>query len=458
MSKITLTDLVNLENQTTAVNAINTNNSVIELAFDNTLSLDGTAPNQMQANFDMNSHRILNLPEPVSQSEPIRLQDITSLTTTGVVEIANNTVAGNFSGSTATPTGVAVTGTGSVALAISPAFTGTPTAPTATGGTNTTQIATTAFVANAVSGSSSPTITPQGRLSLVTGVPVMTSNQAGATTVYFMPYGGNYIPLYNGSSYTVTTFAELSQTTADATKSPAAVTLNSNYDMFVWNDSGTVRCTRGPAWSSGTTRGTGAGTTELQLVGGLYLNKVAITNGPAANRGTYVGTVRSNASSTIDWIFGTAGAGGVAGVFNVWNAYNRVMVGCTVIDTNAAYTYASGTPRQKDASTGNQISFLVGLAEDVVYVSNSDFITLAAVVGNWANSSIGLDSITASSVFAGFQNVAANTMFTCPSCQKTWYPGLGTHYVASIENSSGTNTFNAQGVNSTLGLTFTFPM
>lgn len=47
----------------------------------------------------------------------------------------------------------AVTGTGSVALAASPALTGTPTAPTATVGTNTTQIATTAFVlANAGSG------------------------------------------------------------------------------------------------------------------------------------------------------------------------------------------------------------------------------------------------------------------------------------------------------------------
>lgn len=41
---------------------------------------------------------------------------------------------------------------GTVALLSSPAFTGTPTAPTATGGTNTTQIATTAFVQSAVSG------------------------------------------------------------------------------------------------------------------------------------------------------------------------------------------------------------------------------------------------------------------------------------------------------------------
>lgn len=39
-----------------------------------------------------------------------------------------------------------VTGTGSNVYSISPAFTGTPTAPTAAGGTNTTQVATTAFV------------------------------------------------------------------------------------------------------------------------------------------------------------------------------------------------------------------------------------------------------------------------------------------------------------------------
>ncbi len=48
-----------------------------------------------------------------------------------------------------------VTGTGSVALAGSPALTGTPTAPTATAGTNTTQLATTAFVQGAVSGAAS---------------------------------------------------------------------------------------------------------------------------------------------------------------------------------------------------------------------------------------------------------------------------------------------------------------
>ncbi len=44
------------------------------------------------------------------------------------------------------------TGTGTIVLSASPALTGTPTAPTASAGTNTTQVATTAFVETAVSG------------------------------------------------------------------------------------------------------------------------------------------------------------------------------------------------------------------------------------------------------------------------------------------------------------------
>ena len=47
---------------------------------------------------------------------------------------------------------VATTGTGNYVLAASPTLTGTPLAPTATNGTNTTQIATTAFVSTLVGG------------------------------------------------------------------------------------------------------------------------------------------------------------------------------------------------------------------------------------------------------------------------------------------------------------------
>ena len=76
MAKVTLDDLANLENEATTVSTVNNNNALIEAALENTLSRDGTSPNTMGANLDMNSNRILNLPAPVNATEPLRLGDI----------------------------------------------------------------------------------------------------------------------------------------------------------------------------------------------------------------------------------------------------------------------------------------------------------------------------------------------------------------------------------------------
>lgn len=78
MAKANLNDLANLQNETTATATINANNAVIETAFNNTLSRDGTAPNQMNAALDMNSNQIYNLPAPSSISSPARLIDVVS--------------------------------------------------------------------------------------------------------------------------------------------------------------------------------------------------------------------------------------------------------------------------------------------------------------------------------------------------------------------------------------------
>lgn len=75
MTKVTLNDVGSLLDATTAVNTINSNSATVETAFDNTLSRDGTTPNQMGASLDMNSNHILNLPQPVNMSEPMRLLD-----------------------------------------------------------------------------------------------------------------------------------------------------------------------------------------------------------------------------------------------------------------------------------------------------------------------------------------------------------------------------------------------
>lgn len=79
MTKLTLQNLESLENQASAISTINENNTAIVAALEKTLSRDGTAPNTMTSNLDMNSYRILNLPYPTSNNEPVRKVDAEEL-------------------------------------------------------------------------------------------------------------------------------------------------------------------------------------------------------------------------------------------------------------------------------------------------------------------------------------------------------------------------------------------
>lgn len=291
-----------------------------------------------------------------------------------------------------------------------------------------------------------PVMQFSGRLTLASGTPIMTSDQTAKTTIYFTPYMGNQIPIYDGTRMVQTEFSELSQATTDATKSPAAVTTNSNYDLFVWNDSGVIRCTRGPAWTSDTARGTGAGTTELEMVKGVYTNKVAITNGPAANRGTYVGTVRSNGSSQIDWKLGSAAAGGGAAWLGVWNMYNRVEVTWNVQDSTDSWTYQSTTWRAMASSSSNRASFVRGLDEDGVIAMSNSWMTSTAA-DNPVNG-LGLDSTSALATNAAPGVVPAGVLSAQGDTRYSGFPGLGFHYLQCIERCTGVSaacTFYGDG-------------
>jgi len=70
--------------------------------------------------------------------------------------------------------------------------------------------------------------TADGRLTLTSGTPVTTSDVTAATTIYYTPYTGNGIALFDGSStWTVRTFSELSL-------SLSGFTANTNYDIFAY--------------------------------------------------------------------------------------------------------------------------------------------------------------------------------------------------------------------------------
>lgn len=91
MSKIALVNIANLQNENTVVNAVNTNNATITSAIDNTLSRNGTQPNEMGSNLDMNSFQIINLPSPSTMNSPARLVDVvTNPTVTPTLPITSN--------------------------------------------------------------------------------------------------------------------------------------------------------------------------------------------------------------------------------------------------------------------------------------------------------------------------------------------------------------------------------
>ena len=71
MAKLSLTNIANLQNESTAVTTLASNNTAVIAAVENTLSRDGTAPNHMNADFDMNSNRILNLIDATTSQEPV---------------------------------------------------------------------------------------------------------------------------------------------------------------------------------------------------------------------------------------------------------------------------------------------------------------------------------------------------------------------------------------------------
>lgn len=60
MAKLTIPPVTSLGNTTSAIGRLNDNSDLIEAAVEKTLSRDGTAPNQMEADFDLNSYDLLN--------------------------------------------------------------------------------------------------------------------------------------------------------------------------------------------------------------------------------------------------------------------------------------------------------------------------------------------------------------------------------------------------------------
>jgi hypothetical protein len=289
-----------------------------------------------------------------------------------------------------------------------------------------------------------PVSPPSGRLTLTSGVPVMTADVAAATTIYYTPYAGNSIPIYNGTVFVPYAFAELS-----LALSATAHIAGGLYDLFVWNNAGTLQLITGPAWSSVSVRAT-----ALAMLSGIYVNAAAMTgiasnNTPVTvpiNQATFLGTFSpAGASGTAGMIMNPAPAsGGSNPRLYLWNMYNRIMISALNSDNGASYTYASNVWRQARGSANNQINLIIGLSEDSFVVSTYHTMSTGAVTGNGGYyGGIAYDTAATADFACQGQTTAAVALAVAGGVTKTYPARQGYHTVVMTEMVyAGTSTYS----------------
>lgn len=283
-------------------------------------------------------------------------------------------------------------------------------------------------------------IPPGARLTLTTALPVTVADVTAAGTVYYALYRNDLAPIYNGTAWAATVFTELSLVLDSDSGHTGYQQLGKNFDLFVVSDAGTLRLGTGPAWTSDTGRGTGAGTTELERKNGIWTNKVSMTlrfgsaSGNtitvAVNQGTYVGTMRASANGQCE--------DSLAKRF-LWNTYNRVPRAMRVTEGTDSWTYTTDTWRQMNGSTANQIAFVRGLDEDAIEAVAAGLATTDSASPVSLYTGIGLDSTTAYSGIPGFESEVSSTVGR-GSIRSSYFgvPGLGYHFLAALERSAAT--------------------
>lgn len=277
-----------------------------------------------------------------------------------------------------------------------------------------------------------------GRLTLTSGTPVLTSTVTAATTLYFTPYNGSKIALYTGSAWEYLDFSEVSL-------SLSGYAANTNFDIWGYNNSGTL-VLESTAWANDTTRAT-----NLQIVNGVWLKNGALTR-------RYLGTIRTTGSNgQTEFSFGSSASGGGAAKLFVWNAQNRVRVSATVNDSTSTWTYTTASWRSTNNSTGNRVSFVSGLQVETFTADNSQF-GASSPSTQFASIGLGLNSTSSLSGLPSYINA---TIGGHGRATLSTHGVVGLNYVQGLEYAGGaTMTFYGSGSAAYLvnGINFNFFM
>ena len=250
-----------------------------------------------------------------------------------------------------------------------------------------------------------------GRLTLTSNVAVTTDVVLTNTMLYYTPYAGNTIALFDGESWLVFTFSELSLATA-------AWTANKNSDIFMHADNGIPTLER-QEWTDNTNRAV-----QIFKQDGVYVKA-----GNPTRR--YLGTVRTGPSTGV-----------LEDGFRkrlIWNYYNRVRRPVLATDTTDSWTYTSSAWRQANNNPLNQVEIVCGAAEDGIDL----YVAGLGVGGTDPGVGIGLNTTTSVSLLSG---ITPGPSATNAYNRLTWtYVSEGYHFYAWIERGNAGMTFYGDG-------------
>jgi hypothetical protein len=259
----------------------------------------------------------------------------------------------------------------------------------------------------------------QGRLTTESGVAISTGDRTAQSTLYFTPYSGNKIALYDGTRWGFHTFTERSL-------SISGLTSDKNYDVFLYNNAGTLTLELSDAWTDDTTRDDALTTQD-----GIYVKSGATTR-------RYLGTIRTTGTTTIE--------DSTTKRF-VWNVRNRVSRRLQKTESTGSWTYASTTIRQANGNSANQVAVVCGLVESLISLQVGATVGSATTAVMFAG--IGEDSTTALANECAAGNYPAYvSLQVCYGVSnntlKKTVP-LGYHYYTWLEACSGASTCTGYG-------------
>jgi hypothetical protein len=258
----------------------------------------------------------------------------------------------------------------------------------------------------------------QGRLTLTSGTPVTTADVTGATSIFFSPYGGNRIALYDGTNWILLSFSEITQALG-------TITSGLPYDVFAYINAGAV-ATEILAWTNDTTRAT-----ALALQDGVLVKSGTTTR-------KYLGTFRTTSTTTTE--------DSLVKRF-VWNYYNRKPRIMRAFDTADTWAYSLSTIRQSNANAANQLDFVLGVAEEPANVCCRSTAASTSGADNFSTG-IGYDSTTVmqnTGQLMGRIFVQAANQKVANYASLVHYPAVGRHIYTWLERSGTIGTITWDG-------------